>query len=79
MSAGDVVAHVDDVPVRAASAGCCAACSVPALRVTAGMKVGDVDPRASRDDCYLVSDKALAVAGGVLEAACALLGGVRFD
>jgi xanthine dehydrogenase accessory factor len=39
-----------------------------------GFKLGDVDPRADREHCFLISDKALAVAGGVLEAACALLG-----
>jgi xanthine dehydrogenase accessory factor len=32
------------------------------------MKVGDVDPRGVRDDCFTISDKALAVGGGVLEA-----------
>ena len=34
-----------------------------------GMKAGDVDPRGIKEYCYTVSDKALAVAGGVLEAA----------
>lgn len=33
-----------------------------------GMKVGDVDPRNDVSACYLVSDKALAIGGGVLEA-----------
>lgn len=33
-----------------------------------GGKVGDVDPRGDRRLCTLVSDKALAVGGGVLEA-----------
>lgn len=33
-----------------------------------GMKVGDVDPRGDVSACYLVSDKALAIGGGVLEA-----------
>lgn len=33
-----------------------------------GMKAGDVDPRAEKDYCYLVSDKALSIGGGVLEA-----------
>jgi xanthine dehydrogenase accessory factor len=33
-----------------------------------GMKVGDVDPRNDVGACYLVSDKALAIGGGVLEA-----------
>jgi xanthine dehydrogenase accessory factor len=48
------------------------------LDVTTGFKLGDVDPRAGGEECHLVSDKAMAVAGGVLEAACGLLGGVRF-
>jgi len=38
------------------------------LRVTKGMKIGDVDTRDDVDACYLVSDKALAIGGGVLEA-----------
>jgi xanthine dehydrogenase accessory factor len=32
------------------------------------MKVGDIDPRGDPSFCTLVSDKALAVGGGVLEA-----------
>ena len=38
------------------------------VQVSEGMKVGDIDPRAKVDFCYSISDKALAVAGGVLEA-----------
>jgi len=40
----------------------------PGLYVTAGLKIGDVDPRDDPEMCSLVSDKALAVGGGVLEA-----------
>lgn len=40
----------------------------PGLQVTKGLKIGDVDPRDHREACFLVSDKALAVGGGVLEA-----------
>ena len=36
--------------------------------VTRGLKIGDVDPRDNPAYCSLVSDKALAVGGGVLEA-----------
>jgi xanthine dehydrogenase accessory factor len=36
--------------------------------VTPGFKCGDIDPRCKREACFLVSDKALALAGGVLEA-----------
>lgn len=38
------------------------------LAVTKGMKVGDVDARNDVSVCRLVSDKALAIGGGVLEA-----------
>jgi len=40
----------------------------PGLHVTASLKIGDIDPRNNREACFLVSDKALAVGGGVLEA-----------
>jgi len=40
----------------------------PGLHVTAGLKIGDVDSRGDREACFLVSDKALAIGGGVLEA-----------
>ena len=38
------------------------------LHIPKGMKIGDIDPRDDRDACFLVSDKALAIGGGVLEA-----------
>jgi xanthine dehydrogenase accessory factor len=38
------------------------------VRVTKGLKVGDIDPRNDPGACLLVSDKALAIGGGVLEA-----------
>jgi len=40
----------------------------PGLQITAGLKIGDVDPRNDPSLCELVSDKALAIGGGVLEA-----------
>lgn len=40
----------------------------------AGMKAADVDPRARRENCFTVSDKARAIGGGVLEAVLALGG-----
>jgi xanthine dehydrogenase accessory factor len=40
----------------------------PGLHVTAGLKIGDIDPRDDPSACILVSDKALAIGGGVLEA-----------
>ncbi len=38
------------------------------IRVTQGLKIGDIDPRDDPSACFLVSDKALSIAGGVLEA-----------
>jgi xanthine dehydrogenase accessory factor len=40
----------------------------PGLEVRAGFKIGDIDPRVETKFSRLVSDKALAVGGGVLEA-----------
>jgi xanthine dehydrogenase accessory factor len=75
--AGQIVGHVGDVPVCSRLGGVLRGLLHPGLEVTPGFKLGDVDPRAAREHCFTASDKALAVAGGVLEAACALLGGVR--
>lgn len=75
---GEAVAQVAGEPVLSALDGILRGLVRSGLHVQKGMKVGDVDPRASREHCFTVSDKALAVGGGVLEAACALLGGVRF-
>lgn len=38
------------------------------LQVSKGLKIGDMDPRGDINACFLVSDKALAIGGGVLEA-----------
>ena len=38
------------------------------VHVTEGLKIGDIDPRDDPEACFLVSDKALAISGGLLEA-----------
>lgn len=40
----------------------------PRVQVSEGMKIGDIDPHDDPSACFLVSDKALSVGGGVLEA-----------
>lgn len=40
----------------------------PGTVVRAGLKIGDLDPRADVAACFTISDKALAIGGGVLEA-----------
>ena len=73
---GDVVAGVDDRPVEAFLPGVLRGILRDGLTVHRGMKVGDIDPRGVRDYCFTVSDKALAVGGGVLEALLHMLGPV---
>ncbi len=68
VQAGQVVARVDGAPVRTAIDGVLRGLLTDGLTVTAGLKVGDVDPRGIVDHCFTISDKALAVGGGVLEA-----------
>lgn len=65
---GQTVAWVNGHPVQARLRGVLRGLLADGLRVHAGMKVGDVDPRAERSHCFTVSDKALSIAGGVLEA-----------
>jgi len=74
----EVVGHVGDLPVRSRLDGVLRGVLRSGLEVSSGVKLGDVDPRAQPEHCFTVSDKAKAIAGGVLEAACSLLGGVRF-
>jgi xanthine dehydrogenase accessory factor len=68
VGSGEVVATVDGEPVVAAVGGILRGLLRNCLAVDAGFKVGDVDPRAIPEHCHTVSDKAMAIAGGVLEA-----------
>jgi xanthine dehydrogenase accessory factor len=63
-----VVAKVEGHPVRAGTSGVLRGLVRSGTKVSQGIKIGDVDPRAEPAHCYLISDKALAIAGGVLEA-----------
>ena len=72
--AGDVCATVAGEPMRATIDGVVRGLLQAGVRVTAGMKSGDVDPRCRPEYIRTVSDKASAVGGGVLEAILALSG-----
>jgi xanthine dehydrogenase accessory factor len=65
---GQVIARVGDKPVEAAFAGALRGLIHDGVPVKAGMKIGDLDPRREPSYCTLISDKSLAVGGGVLEA-----------
>jgi xanthine dehydrogenase accessory factor len=77
VEAGEVVGWVDQAPVKAGIVGVLRGLLHDGLRVYPGMKIGDIDPRAAREHCFTISDKSLAIAGGVLEAVFYLLRGQR--
>ena len=68
VQAGEAVALVDDSPVEAQVEGVIRGLLRDGTKVHQGMKTGDVDPRGIEGHCFTVSDKARAIAGGVLEA-----------
>lgn len=58
----------EKIPIRAEINGILRGILPSGITVREGMKAGDVDPRCEKTHCFTVSDKALAVGGGVLEA-----------
>jgi xanthine dehydrogenase accessory factor len=65
---GEVVAKVGGVPLETKISGVLRGILHDGLTAEPNMKVGDVDPRAVPENCLTVSEKARAIAGGVLEA-----------
>ncbi len=65
---GDIVAYADDTPIPAPITGMLRGLLHDGVTVSKGLKSGDVDPRDVEESCWTISDKALAIGGGVLEA-----------
>ena len=65
---GDPVLSIDGQVVRSPFSGVVRGLIHDGLHVRKGMKVGDVDPRPEDFRCWYVSEKSLAIGGGVLEA-----------
>ena len=65
---GQPVAEVGGRTVTAPFAGMVRGLLHDGLPVASGEKIGDIDPRGVAAYCNEISDKALAVGGGVLEA-----------
>jgi len=65
---GQVVGRIEDFQVVAPFQGVLRGILPSGIVVSKGLKIGDVDPREEVSNCYLVSDKSLAIGGGVLEA-----------
>lgn len=77
VSAGDVVGMVAGQPLLATIDGVLRGLLQEGCPVTRGMKAGDIDPRCKPGHCCTCSDKARAVAGGVLEALLRLSGRLK--
>lgn len=63
----ETVAYVNDEPVIAQIGGVLRGLLRDGVEVVEGTKLGDIDPRGTREYCFTISDKARAIAGGVLE------------
>lgn len=77
VKAGEAAGTVEGQPVICQIDGVLRGILADKTPVYQGMKSGDVDPRCEIRHCYCASDKALAVGGGVLEAAMRLTGALR--
>jgi xanthine dehydrogenase accessory factor len=64
---GEIILYVGEGPVYSPFDGMLRGL-IREIEVTAGEKIGDVDPRGISEYCYTISDKARAIGGGVLEA-----------
>lgn len=65
---GDLVLKVGEHEIQAPFAGIVRGLIYPGLWVVEGTKIGDIDPRPEDFRCWTVSEKSLAIGGGVLEA-----------
>ena len=73
---GEVLARIGKTEVLSPLDGVVRGMIAPGTRVAKGLKMADVDPRGEVSYCRQVSDKARAVAGGVLEALLQLSPGI---
>ena len=77
LESGDVIAKIGGIPVSAPFAGTIRGLLRENITAFFGMKIGDIDPRFCPELCDRISEKALAIAGGVLEAVVAYLNANR--
>ena len=65
---GDIIGYISNVPIIASIDGCLRGLMHDGIYVEKGVKIGDLDPRMDPHLIKFVSEKSLAIAGGVLEA-----------
>lgn len=65
---GQTIATVGNTPIKTKIPGVIRGLIRNRTQVSQGLKIGDIDPRGTPGLCHTISDKARAIAGGVLEA-----------
>lgn len=65
---GDIVARTGGVPVYAKMSGIVRGMLQQGVKVTRGLKIGDIDARKVKAYCYTFSDKSLCIGEGVQKA-----------
>jgi xanthine dehydrogenase accessory factor len=65
---GEIIGEVAGEAIAAPFVGVLRGLIAPGSEVPIGLKIGDLDARADVSACFTISDKALAIGGGVLEA-----------
>jgi len=74
---GDIMAAVNGKPVIASISGLVRGMIQQGTTVFKGMKIADVDPRGTKIDTHIISDKARSIGGAVLEAILHLEMGIK--
>lgn len=67
VEANEVIGYVNSFPLKAPISGVIWGLFRDGVKVKAGQKIGDIDPRGERDLCFEISAQARAIAGGALE------------
>jgi len=68
LKAGEIIGTVAGQKVSSKVDGVLRGLIRPDSTVRQGLKIGDVDPRGQKQNCYTISEKARAIGGSVLEA-----------
>lgn len=76
---GDIIGDINDQSIVAPFDGIVRGLIAPGTAVRAGLKIGDLDARNNIEHCFTISDKALAIGGGVLEAVLTYLSCVKVE
>ena len=68
VATGDVLGDINGVPIRSRIGGVVRGLLAPGYEVEWNWKLADIDPRCDTSACFEISDKALSIGGGVVEA-----------